>query len=70
MKPTYILRLDDACPTFDRSQWFRIEKILDQLKLVPIVAVVPDNQDPTLKETKIGQNFGGGSRKSRTIMVG
>lgn len=57
MKPTYILRLDDACPTFDRSQWFKIEKILDQLKLVPIVAVVPDNQDPTLKRDEDWPEF-------------
>jgi hypothetical protein len=45
----YLIRLDDACSTMDHQKWIRIESLLDQLGVRPIVAVVPDNQDPTLK---------------------
>lgn len=40
--------MDDACPTMDRKKWQMMEDLLDEFGIKPIVAVVPDNQDPEL----------------------
>ena len=48
MSARYLIRMDDACHTMDRHKWQLMEKTLDELGVKPIVAVVPDNQDPTL----------------------
>ncbi len=48
MNAQYLVRLDDACETMNRHKWGLIERLLDQLAIKPIVAVVPDNQDPSL----------------------
>jgi predicted deacetylase len=45
----YLLRFDDVCPTMNWSTWQRIETALVARNIKPIVAVVPDNQDPELK---------------------
>jgi predicted deacetylase len=44
----YLLRLDDACHTMRRDSWSRVEAVLDAHHVQPIVAVIPDNRDPTL----------------------
>ena len=44
----YVIRLDDACPTMRREGWKGIERVLDNYRIRPIVAVVPDNQDRDL----------------------
>lgn len=44
----YLIRLDDACETMDLEKWFRIENIFDIYNVKPLVAVVPNNLDPTL----------------------
>jgi len=44
----YLLRLDDLCPTADWQRWGRLEQTLDAAGVKPIVAVVPENQDPSL----------------------
>lgn len=49
MRARYLVRLDDASHHMDRARWCRIERILDAHAVKPIVAVVPDNQDPRLK---------------------
>lgn len=48
MNARYLIRLDDACPTMDRRRWALLEQVLDAHAIRPIVAVVPDNRDPTL----------------------
>ena len=48
MSAKYLFRLDDACSTYDRSKWERVERIFDKHKVRPIVAVVPDNLDEQL----------------------
>ena len=48
MTAQYLIRMDDACHTMDRHKWKLLEEILDELGINPIVAVVPDNQDPDL----------------------
>jgi hypothetical protein len=46
MTAKYLIRMDDACHTMDRCKWQHIELILDECKVKPIVAVVPENRDP------------------------
>jgi hypothetical protein len=48
MTARYLLRMDDACPTMDAQRWQEVEDLLDSAGIKPIVAVVPDNQDPYL----------------------
>jgi predicted deacetylase len=45
----YLLRCDDLCPTVSAERWRRIETLIDEFKLQPILAVVPDNRDPELE---------------------
>ena len=49
MTSRYLVRLDDACPTMDHDRWSRLETILDERGIRPVVAVVPDNHDPVLQ---------------------
>lgn len=49
MSARYLLRLDDACDTMDRHKWGLLESVLDRHELRPMVAIIPDNQDPALK---------------------
>lgn len=42
----YLIRLDDACPTMDSAKWQRMEDILDQNGVRPMVGVIPANKDP------------------------
>lgn len=48
MTANYIFRIDDACPTMDKSRWQAIEDMFDEFNIKPIVAVVPDNLDSKL----------------------
>lgn len=45
----YLLRFDDLCPTMNWRLWADIEAELVKRNLKPILAVVPDNQDPELQ---------------------
>ena len=47
-KARYLVRFDDICPTMNWSVWDRIEALLLELDIKPIVAVVPSNQDAYL----------------------
>lgn len=44
----YIMRLDDASEYMDVEKWQRMEDLLDQYHIKPIVGVIPDNQDPDM----------------------
>ncbi len=46
MNKRYLIRLDDACPTMDSSKWGRVETILDQYGIKPMVGAIPHNEDP------------------------
>lgn len=46
MSARYLIRFDDICPTMDWAAWDALEKVLDENGVKPIVAVIPDNQDP------------------------
>lgn len=45
----YLIRLDDACPTMDWARWGRALALLDAYHIRPIVGVIPDNKDDTLR---------------------
>ena len=45
----YLLRFDDLCPTMNWKIWSEIEAVLLERRLKPVLAVVPDNQDPGLQ---------------------
>ena len=48
MNAKYLIRFDDICPTMNWSVWDRIEDILLSASCAPVMAVVPDNRDPSL----------------------
>lgn len=45
----YLLRIDDLCPTVSAEGCARLRVLIKEFSLKPILAVVPDNQDPELK---------------------
>ena len=45
----YLLRFDDLCPTMARAGWERFLPLIEQYRVKPIVAIVPDNQDRDLE---------------------
>jgi predicted deacetylase len=53
----YIIRLDDASPTMSREKWERMEKLLDDYGIKPIVAVVPNNKDENLMVDRVDDDF-------------
>lgn len=44
----YLLRFDDLCPTVEHERWLRCLPIIEEFRLRPILAVVPDNHDHDL----------------------
>lgn len=44
----YIIRLDDASSHMDVQRWDRMESILDDYGIKPIVGIIPQNCDPEL----------------------
>ncbi|MGD0961487.1 MAG: DUF2334 domain-containing protein [Methylomonas sp.] len=48
MTASYIVRLDDACPTMRKETWDALEEAFDSLAIRPIVGVIPDNRDPAM----------------------
>jgi glycosyltransferase involved in cell wall biosynthesis/predicted deacetylase len=55
--PRYLLRFDDLCPTMDWSTWNTLEELLVAQGVKPILAVIPDNQDPRLLINPPASNF-------------
>jgi len=53
----YLLRFDDLCPTMNWEMWSEIEAILVAQQIRPILAVVPDNQDPVLQVGPPAEGF-------------
>ncbi|MGD0480810.1 MAG: DUF2334 domain-containing protein [Terracidiphilus sp.] len=45
----YLLRIDDLCPTVSAQRWRQFQSLIEEFRLHPILAVVPDNQDPELQ---------------------
>ena len=57
MKAKYLFRLDDASPYSNLKKWRTIEDIFKKYDIKPIVAVIPDNKDPTLVLQEENLNF-------------
>jgi predicted deacetylase len=53
----FLLRLDDAVPEANWSVWERLEDLFMALSVRPIIAVVPDNQDPSLRHANPDPGF-------------
>ena len=53
----YLIRMDDACPSDKKEIWDRLEKVLDQFHIQPIVAVIPNCEDETLRIRTCDENF-------------
>lgn len=47
MSKTFLIRLDDACPTMNLDKWNKIFSILDKYGVKPLIGVIPNNQDPS-----------------------
>lgn len=57
MGAKFLVRFDDICPTMDWSVWERLEPILVDLKIRPIMAVVPKNLDGKLRVCPSNREF-------------
>ncbi len=57
MRPQYLIRFDDICPTMNWDVWRQVEEILSVAGVKPILAVVPDNQDEALKVSEPNARF-------------
>lgn len=53
----YLLRFDDLCPTVSRTRWQRLTALIEEFGLKPILAVVPDNRDNSLKVSDSDPEF-------------
>jgi predicted deacetylase len=49
MRARYLLRFDDICPSMNWHAWNAVERILLDHQLNPILGVIPDNRDNTLR---------------------
>jgi predicted deacetylase len=45
----YLLRLDDLCPSASREGLNRFLALIEEFRIRPILAVIPDNMDPELQ---------------------
>lgn len=57
MSARFIVRFDDFCPTMNWTVWEQIETVLTRYRVRPIIAVIPDNQDPHLKVAEANPDF-------------
>ena len=48
MSSEYLLRFDDVCPTMNWVIWDKLAQCLNDLEIRPLIAVIPDNRDPSM----------------------
>ncbi len=53
----YFFRLDDIAPNMNWDNFYRIRKIFDRHKIKPLIAVIPDAQDPKLTHWPENKDF-------------
>ena len=53
----YIIRLDDASEKRNIDNWDRIEGLLDNYNIKPLVGIIPDCQDPMMSHYSVDLNF-------------
>jgi peptidoglycan/xylan/chitin deacetylase (PgdA/CDA1 family) len=44
-----LFRFDDLCPTMNWKMWDRVERLLDENSIQPILALIPENADPKMQ---------------------
>ncbi len=55
MSAKYLIRLDDACPTFQLEKWQKFFDLFDEHNIKPIIAVIPHNEDKTLQKGSMSE---------------
>ena len=55
----YLFRIDDVCQEMDWKKFIKLISTFDKYNVKPILAVVPDCQDPILKKNPPKENFWG-----------
>lgn len=53
----YLLRFDDLCPTISSRRWKRFLPLIEEFRLKPILAVIPDNRDYKLQVSRPDPEF-------------
>ena len=53
----YLIRLDDACCNMNETNWLRMEQLLDNYSIQPIVGIIPNNKDQELLLYNTVPNF-------------
>lgn len=53
----YLIRLDDACCTFNIVKWQRYFDLFDSYGIKPIIAVIPDNKSEEFSNHPLISNF-------------
>ena len=51
------IRLDDITSDMDWKKFRRLEKMLDENHIAPLLGIVPDNQDPNLMRNEVMPDF-------------
>lgn len=54
---TYFIRLDDACEYLNKTNWERIESLLNKFNLKPLVGIIPHCEDKKLKQYPVFEGF-------------
>src|SRR5882724_6605764 len=57
MSGKFLLRFDDICPTINWDVWQKLEDIMVEEDITPILSVIPDNQDPLLHDCEPNEHF-------------
>lgn len=57
MSAKFLLRFDDMCPTINWDVWQKLEDVMIEEGVRPILSVIPDNQDPHLHEGPPNERF-------------
>lgn len=50
-------RLDDITPDMDWNRFYRTKAIFDKYRIKPLIGVVPDNDDPSLRRGEYHEDF-------------
>jgi predicted deacetylase len=57
MSVRFLVRFDDMCPALNWDVWQKLETIMIEEGVRPILSVIPDNQDSTLNEGEPDERF-------------
>lgn len=57
MSSKFLLRFDDICPTMNWPVWEKLEEVMNEEGIRPILSVIPDNRDSALYEAAPNDRF-------------